>query len=169
MIFSGNGGAFIVDSNVMPSAVISGFIAGDAIKLTAVPYATSDTVSVNKPGVVTVSAGGASYNLNIAGATVGETDFVFGSGSVLTRTGSAQMMFIAPQQAEKVPAGGLALPALAEVTAGALPSHALVAACQPAAFTVSADQPGVGDDLLTAIHRGGMQSLIAPHLDVKPF
>ena len=80
----------------MPTNRISGFASGDEIQLASVTYASSDSVSVNAPGVVTVSAGGSEYNLNIAGAQVGETDFVFGPGSILTKNDAPQMAFLRP-------------------------------------------------------------------------
>ena len=94
--FSGSGGELIISSTQMPTNTISGFASGDEIQLASVTYASSDSVSVNAPGVVTVSAGGSEYNLNIAGAKVGETDFVFGPGSILTKNDAPQMAFLRP-------------------------------------------------------------------------
>lgn len=84
--FSGSGGELILDSATMPATTITGFVPGDSIRLAGVIYNASDSVSVKKPGVVSISAGGAKYNLHIAGARPGETDFNFGPGSILTRT-----------------------------------------------------------------------------------
>jgi autotransporter passenger strand-loop-strand repeat protein len=103
--FTGTSGA-LVDTAV-PSVAISGFTAGsgDSITLDSVVYVPGAKVTVAKANVVTISDGGKSYNLNIEGATVGETDFHFGSGSILTRgTAPAQMAFLRPAAAE--PEGG---------------------------------------------------------------
>jgi hypothetical protein len=94
--FSGVDGERIIDTRALPGATISGFAATDSIVLSAIPYSTSDFVSVNAPGIVTISAGGKTCNLHIAGATLGETDFAFGSGSVLTRGAAAQASFLRP-------------------------------------------------------------------------
>jgi hypothetical protein len=83
----------------MPSTVISGFEVGDSIDLSYVPYSTSDSVSVNAPNLVTISAGSKTYNLHIAGATVGETDFSFGAGSILTGGAAAQPVFCGRRRA----------------------------------------------------------------------
>jgi autotransporter passenger strand-loop-strand repeat protein len=80
--FTSTGGEMIINSTKMPNNAISGFTSGD------------DSVSVNAPNVVTVSAGGTEYDLKIKGAVVGETDFVFGSGSILTKTATSQMDFL---------------------------------------------------------------------------
>ncbi len=98
------GGKLIIDSATMPTATITGFIAGDTIKLAGVVYNPNDTVKVATAGTVTIAAPGTSYQLNIAGATVGETDFRFGTGSVLTRTAAPKMAFLSREAA--VPAPG---------------------------------------------------------------
>jgi autotransporter passenger strand-loop-strand repeat protein len=83
--FSGSGGELLVDSTTMPTAIISGFAPGDKIKLANVTYnSATDSVSVLTPGVVTISAGGTTYDLNIAGAYVGETDFSISGDLLLT-------------------------------------------------------------------------------------
>jgi autotransporter passenger strand-loop-strand repeat protein len=92
--FSGSGG--ILSIGEPPAGEISGFTSGDDIQLTDIAYAKSDRVSVNTPGIVTVSAGGKTYDLNIQGATVGETDFVFGPGSNLTKSAAPQMAILRP-------------------------------------------------------------------------
>jgi autotransporter passenger strand-loop-strand repeat protein len=105
--FAGTSGA-LVDS-ALPSAAISGFTAGsgDSITLGGIAYVSGATVTVAKANVVTISNGGKTYNLTIEGATVGETDFHFSSGSVLTRGAApAQMAFLRPAAAA-APASGL--------------------------------------------------------------
>jgi len=95
--FSGTDGKLIIDAIAMPTATISGFAATDSIILSAIPYATSDSVTVNAENIVTISAGGKTYTLHIAGATIGETDFSFGPGSILTRAAPTQPSFLRPQ------------------------------------------------------------------------
>ncbi len=96
ILFSGTGGELLVDSKKMPTGEIENFKAGDSIVLAAVHYSAGDTATVEKTGVVTVSAGGKAYNLHIAGTTIGETDFTFGPGSILTRSAAPQMNFLRP-------------------------------------------------------------------------
>jgi fibronectin-binding autotransporter adhesin len=95
LTFSGGRGDLIIDTTKMPTATISGFAAGDAIKLAGISYSASDSVGVTKAGVVTVSAGGHKYSLHIAGATVSSTAFTFGPGAILT-TSTPAMAFLAP-------------------------------------------------------------------------
>jgi autotransporter passenger strand-loop-strand repeat protein len=119
-------------SNLLTDAVISGFGSGDVIAF-GPDLTTGDTVSVKSAGIVTVSAGGLVYNLNIAGATVGETDFhVSGSlyyGVELTRSSTSgavvkdiaaasatRMAFIAPPASASAASAGL--PELASVVSG---------------------------------------------------
>jgi autotransporter passenger strand-loop-strand repeat protein len=93
---STKGGDLVIDSATMPTATISGFIAGDTITLAGVTYNASDKVTVGTAGTVTISTPGINYKLDIAGATVGETDFKFSTGSVLTRSTAMQpLTFIA--------------------------------------------------------------------------
>jgi fibronectin-binding autotransporter adhesin len=91
------GGELIIDSTTMPTVAISGFIAGDSIKLAGVAYNKYDLVTVGTAGFVTITGPGTVDILSITGATKGETDFKFSTGSVLTR-GAAQpkMAFLAP-------------------------------------------------------------------------
>jgi autotransporter passenger strand-loop-strand repeat protein len=95
--FVGNDGELAIQTKAaMPTGTISGFGPTDSIKLSFIPYSAGDSVSVNSTGIVTISAGGETYNLHIAGATVGETDFTFGSGSILTKSDAPQMTFLRP-------------------------------------------------------------------------
>ncbi len=88
---------------------ISGFGKADKIEIT--DAAASGKVSVKKAGVVTIKAGGDIYELDIAGAKKGETDFKF-SNHTLTKTGSPKMAFLPPPAAT---APDESLPALHEV------------------------------------------------------
>ena len=98
------GGKLTIDSATMPTATISGFIAGDTIKLAGVVFNPNDTVTVATAGTVTIAAPGTSYKLNIAGATVGETDFKFGTGSLLTKSAAnGKMAFLSPEIALRAP------------------------------------------------------------------
>jgi autotransporter passenger strand-loop-strand repeat protein len=95
--FTSTGGEMIIDTKAIPTSfVVSGFVSGDSIQLAAVTYSAGATVAVDTPGVVTITNGGQAYNLNIAGAYVGEADFVFTSGSVLTKSATPQMQFLRP-------------------------------------------------------------------------
>jgi autotransporter passenger strand-loop-strand repeat protein len=95
--FTSTGGEMIIGTKTIPTSfVVSGFASGDSIQLAAVTYSAGATVAVDTPGVVTITNGGQEYNLNIAGATVGETDFVFTSGSILTKETTPQMQFLRP-------------------------------------------------------------------------
>jgi hypothetical protein len=146
--FTGSGGELIVDQSKLPTAVISGFAAGDKIEL-ADAAAASGTVKVAKAGVVTISAGGHSYALNIAGAKVGETNFKF-SSHTLTET-AAKMTILRPSAQA---ASGL--PDLAE--AGA--DSAMPAAPAYGQWSVSAASiAGFLHDLIQ-VHHGGSQSFI---------
>jgi autotransporter passenger strand-loop-strand repeat protein len=92
--FTGSGGVLELDAPAAPSNTISGFVAGDTVFLGGVAYANGATASVLRVGVVTISAGGTVVALNVAGAKLGETDFVVSSGYAgygldLTKTASA--------------------------------------------------------------------------------
>lgn len=91
---------------------IKGFGKGDKIEITDAA-AASGNVSVKSNGVVTIKAGGETYELDIAGAKKGETDFKF-SKDTLTKTGSSKMAFITAPPAAAPEAS---LPALHEVAA----------------------------------------------------
>jgi hypothetical protein len=118
IVFSGTDG-FLSDY-ALPSAVISGFTAGsgDEIELSGIGFVSSATVAVKKAGVVTISAGGKTYNLNIAGATVGETDFAFSGNDILTRgtQAASAMTFMRPDAS---PTAGAALVPMHRETLGA--------------------------------------------------
>jgi hypothetical protein len=104
---------------------------------------------VAKAGVVTISAGGHSYQLNIAGAKVGQTNFKF-SSHTLTETTAKMTILRPPAQA----ASGL--PDLAE--AGAYP--AMPAAPAYGQWSVSAASiAGFLHDLIQ-VHHGGSQTFI---------
>jgi hypothetical protein len=76
---------------------ITGFGPADAITLTDAG-ASSGSVSVATAGVVTIDAGGVMSKLDIAGATVGETNFKF-SNYTLTESPEPAMAFLAPPAA----------------------------------------------------------------------
>ena len=111
--FSGTGGGLNIESVKMPTAEITGFISGDGITLSGVAYNPADKVAVKTAGTVSIMAPGATYNLKIAGATVGETDFHFASGSILTTTRkSPDMAFLTPPATARNDASSRALPGL---------------------------------------------------------
>jgi hypothetical protein len=94
--FSGTGGTLVIGGTVMPGHEITGFGAGEKIKLAGVKYVAGASVTVAKDGVVTIEDGGKAYNLNIAGVVTGETGFKFGPGAILTTTDAAKMGFLTP-------------------------------------------------------------------------
>ncbi len=98
------GGDLVLESATLPTATITGFIAGDTITLPGIIYNTNDSVTVAKAGIVSIVTPGKTYSLNIAGATVGETDLHFSAGSILTKSTAAKavMEFVRPQE---TPAG----------------------------------------------------------------
>jgi hypothetical protein len=75
---------------------ITGFTSSDAIELTNAA-ASGGQVSVGTAGIVTISAGGDIYHLDIAGAKVGESNFVF-ANYTLRESGMAApaMTFLRP-------------------------------------------------------------------------
>jgi autotransporter passenger strand-loop-strand repeat protein len=102
--FSGTGGSLDLESPILPTTVISGFAVGDTIALAGIAFVSGASVTVGTAGVVTILDGGHSYNLNIAGAIVGEMDFQFSSGSLLTKfSAPAVMSFVAPAPARHAP------------------------------------------------------------------
>ncbi len=97
--------------SAVPTATISGFAAGDRVTLAALPYSSTYKAVVSSAAIVTVSAGAHDYLLHIAGAVVGESNFVLtsaGSGTVLTVSGAVgaatRMSFISPAAVTSEPA-----------------------------------------------------------------
>jgi autotransporter passenger strand-loop-strand repeat protein len=132
--FAGTGGRLVLDSSVLPTASISAFVTGDTIQLAGIKYVAGATVSVAAAGVVTINDGGKAYKLNIANAAVGETDFMFSSGSLLTKSSSPDVtrrangadyaaLFSGGVAAEVKPAGDV-LPAAVGSGAVAAPAFA---------------------------------------------
>jgi autotransporter passenger strand-loop-strand repeat protein len=161
--FTGTGGSVVVSSLVMPTAIISGFAAGDHVNLAALTYSKTYTAAVKTAGVVTISAGAKTYALHVAGAKLGETNFTLGSGSgggtLLGISGTlgatAKMDFLAPS-------GGRATT-----------PHEIFASTSPMAFhrgamqttaphTASAHFAGAVPDLLIT-PRGGSEMLASMH------
>jgi hypothetical protein len=147
----------------MPTNVISGFVAGDTIQLAGVTYVSGATVTVASAGVVSIKDGSNTYNLNIAGATVGETDFQFSSSSLLTKGAAAAkpkfLPSLASSSAAKTGLEDNALRALYTVPR-ATPKAA--AAHNAATTTATAHGLYAGHDLLT-VARGGTETLLAAH------
>jgi hypothetical protein len=96
----------------MPTVTISGFGKGDHIQLAGVTSATGAKAAVKTAGIITITDGGTSYNLHIAGATVGQKVY-FNSASILTTAvpAPAQMQFLAPPEPASEPAALAAIPA----------------------------------------------------------
>jgi autotransporter passenger strand-loop-strand repeat protein len=96
-----SGGTLVLDAGTLSTGTVTAFLAGDTIDLPNVAYSTGDTVTVATAGVVTISAGGVAYDVNVAGATVGETGFLLsadsGTGTKLTTDLSVTTMaFLRP-------------------------------------------------------------------------
>jgi autotransporter passenger strand-loop-strand repeat protein len=98
--FKGKGGILQVEEAPLPMVVISGFAAGDQIILDDTAFA-GGKVKVTANGELTISEGGKSYELDIAGAKKGSKDYVF-SNHTLTEKSTA-MAFMRPV-ASAVPA-----------------------------------------------------------------
>jgi autotransporter passenger strand-loop-strand repeat protein len=156
--FKSTGGTLVIEGASIPTNMVSGFVAGDTIKLSAVPYNASDTVKVVSAGIVTVTAGGKNYQVHIAGATVGETDFHFGSGSLLTKsTQAAKTMAFARPPAQALgdlhrPAYTAAMHAQTRTCPTPMNAPLLTMSAAPGAFAML--------DLLP-VERGGVQMTIA--------
>ena len=155
--FSGGDGELVIDARAMPGATISGFAATDRIVLSAIHYSTSDSVSVNAPNIVTVSAGGKTYNLHIAGATVGETDFSFGPGSILTRDAATQPSFLRP--AASAPPEANVLDEKAVMTAATAPPASAAGGAVTSASVGPAWQP---TNALT-VHQESLAQIFSSH------
>jgi hypothetical protein len=98
--FSGSGGVFVIDSPNSPAAPVSNFVAGDNIAFGQLFATSTGSVSVKSAGIVTVSAGGRVYNVQIAGAAVGSKAFKLGyyAGYGLDLTTTASATTAAPKQ-----------------------------------------------------------------------
>jgi hypothetical protein len=71
---------------VIPNT-ITGFVAGDTIVLGGVPFdSAQDSYTVATAGTLTIDAAGSFYTLDIAGAVVGDTDFVLANDLGITTT-----------------------------------------------------------------------------------
>jgi hypothetical protein len=131
---------------------ITGFGLGDAITLTDAG-ASSGVVSVASAGVVSIDAGGVVSKVDIAGATVGETNFKF-SNYTLTESSQPAMAFLAPPAEATVPS--LAHPfSILDVL-----QH-FAAAPAPASFSRArlTETPMLGASL---------DQFFAPHIDAVP-
>ena len=71
LAFAGSGGVLAIGGTLMPTVPISGLVLGDTIDLTAIAKATAslDTTS----DLLTITSGGSSYNLQLAGSYTGDT------------------------------------------------------------------------------------------------
>jgi autotransporter passenger strand-loop-strand repeat protein len=152
------GGEIAVDGTMTPDAVISGFASGDEIDLADVAYSSSDTVTVATPGVVTISVGGTSYNLNIAGAAVGETGFTLsadtGSGTLLIFSAATpSMAFLRPAVGGSERA---AMPAMMDVVTAKTKAA-------PAFATTATQVSGFGESLVRLGNSGGVERVVVSH------
>ena len=121
---------------------ITGFTSQDAIGLTNAA-AASGSVTVATAGTVTVDAGGTDYNVDIAGAMVGETGFRFADYK-LTESGTAMTFLVHP-----LPAAEAGAPSLAALFA-APAQHAdfFSGTATPSAAFPTFNLPGAFDDAL---------------------
>jgi autotransporter passenger strand-loop-strand repeat protein len=155
--FAAGAGTLEIDSTVLPTAVISGFAAGDAIDLTALTYDPNATVTVATSGIVTISADGAQYSLNIAGVPAGDTSFSLsadtGTGTIL-RT-SDTMAFIRPTSGGSESA---ALPAMSDVVTNASSGTMVVPG-----YASTATQPAAWSAALVQTASGGVERALLSH------
>jgi len=92
--FSGTHGELLSLGTTVPSAAIFGFKRGDTIVVDAIPYKADARVTVKEAGIVTIVEEKKSYKLHIENAKVGDDDYRFGPGSVLTISGGPAMKFL---------------------------------------------------------------------------
>jgi hypothetical protein len=152
--FTGSTGVLEVDQTEIPTAVISGFKAGDKVELVDAASG-SGTATVAEAGVVTISAGGKTYTLHIAGAQVGATNFHF-SGFALTETASSMAIARPADRADRTPVAH-ALPDL--VAAGGY--QAMAAAPAPHSRWCASAMPYAAPvhELIRVAH-GGIQTMV---------
>jgi hypothetical protein len=131
---------------------ITGFRPGDAITLTDAG-ASSGSVSVAKAGVVSIDAGGVISKLDIAGATVGETNFKF-SNYTLTESSQPAMAFLAPPAEATAPSLAHPFSVLDEL------QH-FAAAPAPASFSHASLTE-------TPMFGASLDQFFAPHIDAVP-
>jgi hypothetical protein len=147
--FKGSGGVLLIEQKQLPTLVISGFAAGDAIYLA--DAAASGKVKVTADGELTISAGGKSYKLDIAGAKKGSTDYVFSDHTLTEKP--AKMAFARPV-ASAAPAPA-ALPEL--VAAGGFQAMA-APTMSPISAAVSAYGGLIFEPL--QVPNGGIQTMV---------
>jgi hypothetical protein len=88
--FVGSGSSLIIDEAAngitsIPQDTIFGFTAGDTIQLAGIPYiAAQDSYTVISDGTLSIDANGDVYDLLIAGATIGQDDFVLSNDLAIT-------------------------------------------------------------------------------------
>jgi autotransporter passenger strand-loop-strand repeat protein len=97
-------GSKLIAADAVPGNIISGFAVGDEIILGSIAYKSGATVTVKSAGVVTITNNKNTFHLDIAGATVGETDFRFSSGSIFTKIATPAMEFLRPTASAATPA-----------------------------------------------------------------
>jgi hypothetical protein len=152
--FKGKGGVLEVDQTEIPTTVISGFKAGDKVELLDAASGIG-TVTVTKANVVTISADGMTYKLNIAGAKVGATNFHF-SGYALTET-TKKMAIQRPAEPARNTAAAHAVPDLA--AAGGYQAMAAAPAAHSPWTASAAVHAAPVHDLIRVPH-GGIQTMV---------
>jgi hypothetical protein len=152
--FKGKGGVLEVNQTEIPTTVISGFKAGDKVELLDAASSLG-TVTVTKANVVTISADGKTYKLNIAGAKVGETNFKF-SGFALTETSKK----MAIQRPAETPAGTAASHTLPELVAAGGYQCMAAAPAPHSQWTASAAAYAAPVHDLIQVRHGGIQTMV---------
>ena len=135
---------------------IDGFTSRDAIELTNAA-ASSGQVNVGTAGIVTITAGGDTYQLEIAGAPVGETNFSFSNDTLRESAVSAApaMTFLRPAQPAAASPSLFTVPGLDHFMSVPGLHASLLSGTQNAAL---ANHPSV----TTALHIGAIQDLSRP-------
>jgi hypothetical protein len=111
--FASTGGALVIEpasggTTEIPNNTIIGFSAGDTIQLAGVPYsATEDSFTVATAGTLTIDANGTIYNLDLAGVTIGQSNFSLSGDLTLTEAANPVCFVLGTQL--KTPGGEAAV------------------------------------------------------------
>ncbi len=155
--FTGTKGGVVISSTVMPSAVFSGFGTGDTIDLANVSYNTNDKVKVKSTGLVAITTSTQTFTLNIAGATVGETDF-----SVNDYNGSVELERNAPGAAAASAKMNFLRPARAsEATADIMQVRASPSLSTASHLSSAVHPPGAAVEIARPVVYGGLWMVIS--------
>jgi autotransporter passenger strand-loop-strand repeat protein len=109
--FNGSGAFLDISATVMPATPISGFAPTDRIDLINIPYGSGGSATYTS-GVLTVSEGGQSYDLTLAGTYTGASFTLLDAGSS-TEIGVANLPCFAAGTRIRTDRGEVAIEALA--------------------------------------------------------